>query len=141
MNSPNQPHIGKWTLKYAFGAAFTGILCCVAPALLFMFGLVGGVYAISFADFFYEKDGSLGIGAWILRVLAILIVLYGTVRFKKKQNLCDISPARKRKNLLLLSVSLAVFATVLFLSLEEWSSWYFDNFIVPAQQLEIQTNK
>ena len=38
----------------------TGMLCCVAPAVLFMFGLIGGVYAISFANFFY-KDGSTGL--------------------------------------------------------------------------------
>jgi hypothetical protein len=35
--------------------------CCVAPAVLFMFGLMGGVYAISFADFFYNEDGATGL--------------------------------------------------------------------------------
>ena len=43
-------------------AAFASIICCVAPAVLFMFGLMGGVFAISFADFFYNDDGSEGIG-------------------------------------------------------------------------------
>ena len=56
MSQKKQPNLIKWGLKYSLTAALAGILCCVAPAFLFMFGLMGGVYAISFADFFYEED-------------------------------------------------------------------------------------
>ena len=51
----------------AASAGLTGMLCCVAPMVLFMFGIMGGTYAISFADFFYQADGSPGAGAWGLR--------------------------------------------------------------------------
>ena len=49
MKSPNA---FKWSLKFGLISALTGMICCVAPAILFMFGLMGGVVAISFADFF-----------------------------------------------------------------------------------------
>ena len=49
-----KPSIYKWTLKYGLMSALAGIVCCVAPAVLFMLGLMGGVVAISFADFFYQ---------------------------------------------------------------------------------------
>ena len=55
MTQNDKPNLVKWGLKYAVSAAMAGILCCVAPAVLFMFGLMSGVYAISFADFFIKK--------------------------------------------------------------------------------------
>ena len=82
-----KPNLVMWGLKYSLGAAITGILCCVAPAVLFMFGLMSGIYAISFADFFYSKDGSIGQGALILRILAILIGLFGIYGFKKSKTI------------------------------------------------------
>ena len=137
MTSEKNPNLLKWSLKYSISAAITGILCCVAPAVLFMFGLMGGVYAISFADFFYEEDGSSGTGAWILKILALCIGIYGVYKFRKKQNQCSIDPRRKKKNLILLSVIILTLGIGLFLSLEKWSAWYFDEYIVPAQQKEL----
>ena len=52
----NQPTLWKWVLNVAASAGLVGMLCCVAPAVLFMFGLMGGVYAISFASFFYQES-------------------------------------------------------------------------------------
>ena len=85
MTQKKDPNLIKWGVKYSISAALAGILCCVAPAVLFMFGLMGGVYAISFADFFYEEDGSSGTGAWILKILALCIGIYGVYNFRKKQ--------------------------------------------------------
>ena len=48
----------KSIFKYGIASAFAGIVCCVAPMILFQLGLIGGIYAISFADFFYKTDGS-----------------------------------------------------------------------------------
>ena len=50
------------------------MICCVAPAILFMFGLMGGVVAISFADFFYAEDGSIGTGSILLRIIACCLI-------------------------------------------------------------------
>jgi hypothetical protein len=141
----NEPSVLKWALKYAASAGIAGILCCVAPAVLFMFGLMGGIYAISFADFFYAEDGSVGLGSWILRGLAVIIGVYGIYLYRKKQNQCSIDPKRKKKNLILMIVITLVLGLGVFLTLEKWSSWYFDKHIVPAQQEEYrhlnETNK
>ena len=137
MTKKKDPNLIKWGVKYSISAALAGILCCVAPAVLFMFGLMGGVYAISFADFFYEEDGSSGTGAWILKILALCIGIYVVYKFRKKQNQCSIDPRRKKKNLILLSVIILTLGIGLFLSLEKWSAWYFDEYIVPAQQKEL----
>ncbi len=136
-----EPNIIKWAFKFAASAGIAGILCCVAPAVLFMFGLMGGVYAISFADFFYAEDGSLGLGSWILRGVAVVIGLYGIYMYRKKQNQCSIDPKRKKKNLILVILTITVLGVGIFLSLEKWSSWYFDKHIVPAQQEEYRQQK
>ncbi len=134
--NPEEPNLYKWALKFATSAGLAGMLCCVAPAVLFMFGLMGGIYAISFADFFYSADGSLGVGAILLRVVAVAIGGYGIYAYRKKQNQCSIDPARKKKNLILVSITIVLLGVGIFLSLEKWSSWYFDKYIVPAQQQE-----
>ncbi|AFU69253.1 hypothetical protein P700755_002492 [Psychroflexus torquis ATCC 700755] len=132
------PNIIKWALKFAGSAGIAGILCCVAPAVLFMFGLMGGIYAISFADFFYADDGSIGLGSWILRGLALAIGLFGVYMFRKKQNQCSINPKRKKKNLILMTIITLVLGVGIFLSLEKLSSWYFNEYVVPAQQEEFR---
>jgi cation transport ATPase len=137
MTQNKNPNLLKWGIKYSLSAAVTGMLCCVAPAVLFMFGLMGGVYAISFADFFYNEDGSSGTGAWILKIIAVAIGLYGIYSFRKKQNQCSIEPKRKKKNLILLIGIIVILGIGLFLSFEKWSAWYFDEYIVPAQQKEL----
>jgi hypothetical protein len=132
----SEPSALKWALKYAASAGIAGIICCVAPAVLFMFGLMGGIYAISFADFFYAEDGSIGLGSWILRGMAVIIGIYGIYLYRKKQNQCSIDPKRKKKNLILMVIITIVLGVGIFLTLEKWSSWYFDKHIVPAQQEE-----
>ena len=67
------PNLWNWGLKVAASAGLAGMICCVAPAVLFAVGLMGGIYAISFANVFYAPDGSAGLGAWLLRGLAALV--------------------------------------------------------------------
>ena len=132
------PSVIKWGLSIAASAGLTGMLCCVAPMVLFMFGIMGGTYAISFADFFYQADGSAGVGAWVLRILAVMIGLGGAWRYRKQQNQCSIDRKRHQWNLILLLGLISVLGVGFFLSLEALSSWYFDAFIVPAQQSEME---
>jgi hypothetical protein len=127
----------KWGLSVAASAGLTGMLCCVAPMVLFMMGIMGGTYAISFADFFYQDDGSPGTGAWVLRGVAALVGVLGFWRYKTQQNQCSIDPTRQRNNLIFLGLLIAVLGIGFFLSLEALSSWYFDLYIVPAQQREL----
>ena len=132
------PNAFKWSLKFGLISALTGMICCVAPAILFMFGLMGGVVAISFADFFYAEDGSLGTGSILLRILACFLGIYGFIMYRKKQNQCSIDPKRKKLNLTLLSFFLLTFGVSFFLAFESLSGWYFDEYIVPQQQIELK---
>jgi uncharacterized membrane protein YidH (DUF202 family) len=113
------------------------IVCCVAPAVLFMLGLMGGVVAISFANFFYQADGSLGTGAIVLRVVAIGIGAYGIYRYKTTQDQCSIDPKRKRLNTIIVGALIIIVGVLLFIGLEKFSAWYFDAYIVPQQQIEL----
>ena len=133
----DEPNITKWVLGLAASIGLTGMLCCVAPMLLFMLGMLGGVYAISFADFFYEPTGEAGTGAWILRVVAGVVAGVGIWRYRKAQNQCSIDPNRKRLNLILMTGMVTLLGIGAYLSLESVSSWYFDQYIVPAQQVEL----
>ena len=135
MKSPNA---FKWSLKFGLISALTGLICCVARAILFMFGLMGGVVAISFADFFYAEDGSLGTGSILLRILACFLGIYGFIMYRKKQNQCSIDPKRKKLNLTLLTFLLLTFGVSFFLAFESLSGWYFDEYIVPQQQIELK---
>ena len=133
-NSP--PNILRWAMGFAAATGLTGMLCCVAPMVLFMLGIMGGTYAISFADFFYNGDAP-GLGAWSLRALAVLIGLVGVQRYRKQQNQCSIDPKRQQRNLILLIFLISVLGVGFFLTLESLSAWYFDTYIVPAQQQEL----
>ena len=135
--SEKEPRFIKWALGLAASVGLTAMLCCVAPMLLFMFGILGGGYAISFADFFYEPSGQAGIGAWILRCFAVVIAIMGVLRFRKAPNQCSIDAGRKRLNFVLMITMVTVLGISAYLSLESLSSWYFDRYIVPAQQAEL----
>ena len=128
----------KNIFRYGIASAFAGILCCVAPMILFQLGLIGGIYAISFADFFYKSDGSLGLFGWLIRIIGLSIVCYGIYRFNIKEDCSLNSDNQKRINKLLFSFLLITFSLSLFLSLEKLSSIYFDEYIVPAQKQEYQ---
>ena len=131
---PTQLSLWRWVMKVAAAVGLTGMICCVAPAVLFMLGLAGGVWAISFADFFYE--GTNGVGAWMLRGFAALIGIGGIVLFKRKQDQCSVDPKRKRKNLILLSVLIVTLGVGFFVTLDKLTAWYFKNYIDPAKQAE-----
>lgn len=82
------------------------------------------------------KMVSAGTITWILRGLAVVVGIVGIFMYRKKQNQCSMDPKRKQKNLLLVTIIVFVLGLGIFLSLEKWSSWYFDKYIVPAQQEE-----
>ena len=131
------PSLIRWSLSLAATVGFTSMLCCVAPMVLFMFGLMGGVYAISFADFFYDGNVA-GAGAWTLRGLAIVIGGIGIRRYHLMQKKCSIDPKRQRINLTLIIIIVSTLGLGFFYTLESASSWYFNMYIVPAQQLEFK---
>jgi hypothetical protein len=132
------PRLWAWALQLATSVGLAGMLCCVAPAVLFATGLMGGVYAISFANVFYAPDGSAGLGAWALRGVAVAVGLAGAWYYHRRQAQCRLDPARKRRNLALLVALVAVLGTGAYLTFEELTAWYFDAYVVPAQQAEYE---
>ena len=135
--SNQNPSMIRWALGVAASAGLAGMLCCVAPMVLFMMGLMGGVYAISFADFFYAADGSAGTGAWVLRGIAVVVGAVGLWMYRRKQDQCSIDEGRQTKNLMLLGVLIAVLGVGFFYTFEQVSGWYFNKYIVPAQKAEL----
>lgn len=137
-NQEEMPSWWSWALQVGAAVGLTGMFCCMAPMVLFMFGLAGGIWAISFADFFYYPDGSATLLLWGMRGLAALVGVAGFLLYRKKQNQCSIDPKRKRLNLILTGALIVVLGLGFYFTFEELSAWYFDAYIVPAQQLEYQ---
>ena len=124
-------------IKVSFAAALTGIICCIGPVILFQFGIIGGIYAISFADFFYSDDGSIGFGAVLLRIIALIVIVFGIRSYNKKEDCTSNTKKRKSINKILFGLILLVFTLSIFMTLDEFSSIYFDEYIVPQQQIEL----
>lgn len=133
---PDEPSVWKWALSFAGAIGITGLLCCVAPMVLFMLGLMSGIYAISFAEMFYNDDKSPGIGAWLLRIGAAVIGVIGIALYRRKQNQCSVDPKRKRRNLILVTATVILAGLAFYFTLYELSSWYFNKYISPAQMEE-----
>ena len=124
-------------IKVSFSAALAGIICCIGPVVLFQLGLMSGVYAISFADFFYAENGSIGVGAIILRVVGLFIVVIGIAKYNKKEDCSLNSKKQKKINKFLFGIIVLIISVSVFLTLDEFSSIYFDKYIVPQQQIEL----
>ena len=124
-------------IKVSFSAALAGIICCIGPVVLFQLGLMSGVYAISFADFFYAENGSIGVGAIILRVVGFFIVAIGIASYNKKEDCSLNSKKQKKINKFLFGIIVLIISVSIFLTLDEFSSIYFDKYIVPQQQIEL----
>ena len=126
----------RWTLGVSATAGVTGLLCCVAPMALFLLGLMGGIQAISFANWFYRPDGSAGLGAWALRAVAAALGIAGVVLFRRRYDACSVDRRTIRRKVALTGFMVAALGIGLFFTLDRISSWYFDRYVVPAQQAE-----
>jgi hypothetical protein len=133
----NPPNPFVVAAKYGLGAAFAALVCCVAPAVLVLAGLMGGVAALSFTGRFYEPDGSASPAGWALRGVAVLIGALAVLLYRRKQNQCSVDPARKRKNLALLVSALAVIGLAAYLGLDRASTAVFESVVAPRQQSEL----
>ena len=117
-------------------AGIVGMFCCVAPAVLFLLGLMSATFAISFADFFYNSDDSPGVGAWVLRGLGVMIGVVGIALYCRRQNQCSLDPRHRRLKLCLAVCVLALVGVATFFALGKATGWYFANYVVPAREAE-----
>jgi hypothetical protein len=84
-------------------------------------------------------DAPPGLWAWDLRGRAVLVGIGGVWGDHRRQRRCSMDPARKHKNLALLLLLVATLGTGAYLTFEEATSWYFNEYIVPAQQAEYES--
>jgi hypothetical protein len=128
-------------IRYGIGAAAAALICCVAPAVLVLFGLMGGVAALSFTGWFYNDDGSSSWAGWLLRGVAVGVGLIAILVYRRKQNQCSVDKTRRRKNMAILIASLVLIGATAFLMLDRASTAVFDAYITPMQQREYITEE
>lgn len=126
-------------LKYGLYAGFMSLMCCVAPVILFGLGVSSAVFAVSWADWFYNADGSAGAGAWVLRVLAGVILGYGIYRIYKKESCSLNTPKQRKLNLWIAAITMVIVTVGLYFALYELTTWYFDEVLIPAREVEYLT--
>ena len=69
-----------------------------------------------------------------------MVIIIGIIKFNKKEN-CSLNSAKEKKiNKVLFAIISTIIAIALFWTLDEFSSYYFDEYIVPQQQLEYNTS-
>ena len=123
----------KDVFKYGLTASITALFCCVLPSILFAFGIGSGIFAFTFADFFYNTDGSANIYGWSLRAIGIGIVIYGIYKYNKKESCSLNSPAEKFQNKLLFASILITLSVVLYMLFTHLTTEYFEVIDVTRQ--------
>ncbi len=124
----------KDILKYGMGASVTALFCCVGPAILFAIGLSSGIFAFQFADFFYNEDGSANAYAWILRGVGALVLLYGIIKYNRKESCTLNSPRQKMINKILFATILISLALGLYFTFEYLTTEYFSVIDITRQE-------
>lgn len=96
----------KGSPSYGIGlgllSGLVGMLCCVTPAVLVLFGLTTATAAVSLATRWYVEY------AWYLRGLAALLALAGIMLHLKRRNACSLRGARANLSLIVTTFSIAV---------------------------------
>lgn len=81
-------------------SGLVGMLCCVTPAVLVLFGLTTATAAVSLATRWYAEY------AWSLRGVALLLAMAGIVLHLRRRNACSLRGARA--NLVLIVTTFVV---------------------------------
>lgn len=74
-------------------SGLVGMLCCVTPAVLVLFGLTTATAAVSLATRWYAEY------AWHLRGMAVLLAVAGIMIHLRRRNACSLQGARANLNL------------------------------------------
>jgi len=79
-----------------------GMLCCVTPVVLVLFGLTTATAAVSLATRWYAEY------AWHLRGAAVLLASAGIMLHLKRRNACSLRGARANLNLIVTTFLIGV---------------------------------
>lgn len=90
----NQQSSQKFGITLGLLSGLAGMLCCVTPAVLVLFGLTTATTAVSLATHWYAEY------AWYLRSAAALLAMAGIVFHLKKHNVCSLRGARQNLSLI-----------------------------------------
>lgn len=95
-------------------SGLVGMLCCVTPAVLVLFGLTTATAAVSLATRWYTEY------AWHLRGAAALVALVGVTIHLRRRNACSLRGARAN---LVLIVTTAVVGVLAYGALYWFTTW------------------
>jgi uncharacterized protein (DUF427 family) len=114
---PERP-LPIWRIGMTSGAF--GLLCCVGPTVLALFGILSGATAVAWADDLYDHY------AWWFR-LGGLTMLAGLTWFAlRRRNQCNIGGVRRWRWRLLATVGIAVATYVALYVLTTWLGSFAD---------------
>ncbi|MAZ44998.1 MAG: hypothetical protein CMF48_07485 [Legionellales bacterium] len=97
----------KQWLKILTVPVVAASLCCLSPLLLVMFGLASVSFAASLTDTLYWE------WRWAFRLGGFLLLMLTLFLHWRKQGICTLDAARRRRNELLNQFIIAVIAGVL----------------------------
>ena len=79
-------------------SGLVGMLCCVTPTVLVLFGLTTATAAVGLATRWYAEY------AWYLRGAAALLAMAGIVLHLKRRNACSLRGARENLSLIVTTI-------------------------------------
>ncbi len=100
----NQQSSQKFGITLGLLSGLAGMLCCVTPAVLVLFGLTTATAAVSLATRWYAEY------AWYLRGAAALLAIAGILLHLKRRNACSLRGARANLSLIVTTFVAGVLA-------------------------------
>lgn len=100
---------GLPAIRIGILGGLTGILCCVGPTVLAIFGIVSAATAFSWATDLYDNY------AWWFRIGGLALMAGVFMLVLRKRNQCSIAGARNARKKILIALGVAV-ATYALLS-------------------------
>jgi len=113
---------GFWSI--IGGSALVASLCCLTPLVLVMLGLSTAAFASSLADTLY------GSYKWAFRSAGLLFLFGALIIYYRRQGVCTLNQARRRRNeilntiLLALVVGIIAYAVFLYVIVHYAGVWY-----------------
>jgi hypothetical protein len=106
--------VDRGILKTGFFAGTIGILCCVSPVILVLFGLSSVSAAIALGNNLFDNYK-------IYFISSSVLFLFGAFYFQlKKKNQCSLSGVRKNINTFIVTIFLAVLVYIFWFYFTSW---------------------
>lgn len=107
-----------WRIGITSGAF--GLLCCVGPTVLALFGIVSGATALAWGDKLYDQY------AWWFRLGGLTMLVALIVIALRRRNQCSIGGVRRWRVRLAATLGIAVGTYVALYALTTWLGTFAD---------------